>query len=357
MKDRKLFLFILMISTPLFQSCAETRLEATPAPNANLPTSTLTEISEETVVATEHWIQTQNALTQAALPTITPLQTLTPTPPFADLPTLTPIANSTTSGAGAYMDVPPDVLGSQYVIQNAYYFDTLEGLERHEIYAGGVARSGGEETAQGVVIVHVVRVMEKDGNPSAQVVETREYLTPVSVGPIHISSPMYESEQDPLVLSTPLGYSFIFFPLTGEMRINPVPPRATLEVNGQKQLAGLGHSFCWLGSCQDGPGIRTSTVPLIAKLSFLARLRLPLVDSPQTLQLSALKVTPANIPSGQEYMSWKNTESPMDLGDLSLQREQNLSLSFEPGLYVLIVFANWEEYGDVSYGFLIEVRE
>lgn len=51
MKNRKLFLFTLMISTSLFQSCAQTRLEVTPSPNVSLPTTTLisTPLSESTI--------------------------------------------------------------------------------------------------------------------------------------------------------------------------------------------------------------------------------------------------------------------------------------------------------------------
>lgn len=337
-------------------ACSSTRTDVTPSAGDESPTLILTEIPEEAIVATEHMIQTQNALTQAVLPTLTRLPTVTPTQPFANLSTLTPIPNSTPAGVGAFLDVAPDILGSKYEIQNVYYFDTLEGQQRYEIYAGAIAGSGGEETAQGVVIVRVLRIVD-NGNLSSEVVEIREYLTPVAVGPIRVSIPMHESEQDPLVLSTSLGYSFIFLPLSGEIRENPVPPRATLEINGHKQLAGLGHSFCWLGSCQDGPGIRTSTLPLVARPSFLARLRLPLTDLPQSLQLSAMKVPSTDLPSDQEYMSWTYTEAPIDLGELPLQREQDLSLSFEPGRYVLIVFAKWEDYGDVSYGFLIDVRE
>ena len=350
MKRQKFLYYFILAHIMLLLACTSRQLDVTPSAGNASATLPFTEIPEEAVVATEHWIQTQNALTQAALPT------LTSTPPAADLPTLTAIPNSTPAGVGAFLNVSPNVLGSKYEIQNAYYFDTLEGRERYEIYAGAVAGSGGEETAQGVVIVHLHRIGE-DGNPSTQAVYTREYLTPVSVGPIRVSIPMHESEQDPLVLSTSLGYSFIFLPLSGEIRENPVPSRATLEIDGHEQLAGLGHSFCWLGSCQDGPGIRTSTLPLVARPSFLAQLRLPLADLPQAIQLSALKMPPADIPFDQEYMSWTYTEAPIDLGELPLQREQNLSLSFEPGRYVLIVFAKWEDYGDVSYGFLIDVRK
>lgn len=51
MKDRKLFLFTLMISASLFQSCAQTRLEVTPSPNVSSPTTTpiSTPLSESTI--------------------------------------------------------------------------------------------------------------------------------------------------------------------------------------------------------------------------------------------------------------------------------------------------------------------
>lgn len=296
-------------------------------------------------------------LTSVTLPTVTLVPSLSPTQSITLLPTLTPIPKSTPAGIGAYFDVASDVLGSQYGIENAYYFDIPGSGERFEIYGGALAGSGNEETAQGLVVVRLLQATEQGGNLLVKVVETNEYLTPISVGPVHISNPIYENEQNPLVLSTSLGYSFIFFPISGEIRLNPVPPRATLDIGSQKQLAGLGHSFCWLGSCLDGPGIRTSTVPLVIQPPFLARLGLPLVEPPQSLHLSVLKVSPTDISPDQEYISWSYQEPPIDLGELLLQREQNLDLSFEPGLYVLIVFANWEAYGDVSYGFFIDVRK
>ena len=350
MKAWKSFVFLFAISV-LFPACNSLQKGSIPSATVTqLPVPTSTEISEESLISTEQakasTVRAEVALTLAAQPTFALLH-----------PTLIPIPNSTPAGIGAYFDVPSDTLGTRYEIQNAYYFDKLETGERYEIYAGALAGSGNEETAQGLAVVRHLQITEEDGNLLVKAVDIEEYLTPSLVGPVHVSIPIYQYEHDPLVLSTSLGYSFIFFPLSGELRLNPVPPRATLGIGSQKQLAGLGHSFCWLGSCQDGPGIRTSIVPLVAQPSFLARLRLPLVDSPQSLHLSVMKVSSTDIPPDQDYVSWHYKGPATDLGDLLLQREQNLSLSFEPGLYVLIVFSKWQAYGDATYAFLIEVQE
>ncbi|MCE8428072.1 MAG: hypothetical protein J5U19_06780 [Candidatus Methanoperedens sp.] len=42
---------------------------------------------------------------------------------------------------------------------------------------------------------------------------------------------------------------------------------------------------------------------------------------------------------------------------LPLEREQDIELSLEPGLYVLKTDARWKEKGNLSYGFLLEVPE
>jgi hypothetical protein len=355
MKNKKIFLFILMISAPLFQSCAQTRLEDIPSPNANLPTSTLTEISEKAVVATEHWIQTQNALTQAALPAV------------KLLPTLTPIANSTPSGAGAYMVVPPDVLGSHYEIQNAYYFDTLEGRERYEMYAGAIAESGDEYTAQGVLVLRTFKIIEKNGITYAESTETIEYLANLQVGPLSISTD-YKDRYTGFLLTTPLNYVWFFNPHTSDMYLlSAITPLARVEVDGTTQVATLNG---------DGESIGTNPIPLTGKLPFTARLRLPFEKPPDTLSMSAMQVSPPGILQYDGLVSENRAEWRTDcslctppifreairLGNLPLIQNQDVRVSVQPGFYVLIFDVSWSEvewfgYVSATYGFLIEVQE
>jgi hypothetical protein len=63
---------------------------------------------------------------------------------------------------------------------------------------------------------------------------------------------------------------------------------------------------------------------------------------------------------GEDSASWsyeKPGREPFDLGAFPLRRQQDIRFSLEPGYYALTVLAVWHEYGDVRYGFLIEVRE
>jgi len=268
---------------------------------------------------------------------------------------------STPSGVGALLAVPPDVLGEQYEIQNAYYFDALAGRKRFEIYAGSLAGSGDEETAQGVVVVRVLQVTALDGAPTVKIAETTAYSTPLQVGPVRVARSMFQGEDDPLLVETPLGYEFLFFLPSGvrpgQFLINPVPPRATLEIGGLKQRAGLG-GFCWLSSCRDGGGIPTSSIPLVTQSPVLAHLRLPLVEAPSSLSLAIMEVLPPAAPSeNRDSLVWSTEDLSWQPDRLSLQREQELSLFLEPGFYVLIIDAAWEEYGDTNYAFFLEVRE
>ncbi len=192
--QKSLCCFILTLVSFLW-ACTSTGLEGSASP-------TLTKTPEGAVVATEHAIQTQNALTQTALPTLNPLPNVTPSQSFDDLFTITPIPNSTPAGAGAYLDVPVDMLGSKYEIQNAYYFDTSEGHERYQLCAGAITGSGDEYTAQGVVVVQIFRVSEKNGSSSVDIINTEEYLTPLQMGPLRISS-NYVDRYTGFQLSTP----------------------------------------------------------------------------------------------------------------------------------------------------------
>ena len=363
-KQPKVLYYFFLALIIFLWACNSTRLNVTPPSGEELSTLIFTEMPEEAAVATEHSIQTQNALTQAVLPT------LTSTPPVADLPTLTAIPNSTPAGVGAFLNVAPNVLGSKYEILNAYYFDILENGERYEIYAGALAGFSNEDTAQGVAVLRVLRVIELNGQPSIDVVATNEFLTTnkeydlFPVGPVIIDENSIPQTKDGsfLLRSISQDFSWIFVPAQSYMVINPEPPHATLEVNGQKQIAGLG-GYCWLNSCLDGTAISTNSMPIVAQTSSAIHLHLPLVDPPNKLALSTMWISPPGKPEydefhgDQEQAIWYFNRPIIALGDLPLRREQDLKLSLEPGFYVLILDATWKEYGDVSYGLFIEVQE
>lgn len=327
--------------------------------------------SEESMIATEQAraaaIQTEGALTRAAQPSFTPPPTLTPT--SANLATLTPIPNSTQAGIGAFMDVPPDVLGPNYEIQNAYYFDRSDGRERYEVYAGAIAGYRDADSAQGVVVVRVLQVTEKDAIPSVEVVATHEFLTTdehydvFPAGPVQINTNLApESEEGGFVLvSTSQGFSWIFVPTEPYLNINSVPPAARLEIGEQMQIARVG-GYCWLRSCADGGWISTSPTPLTLQSN--VHLHLPLAEPPDNLSFSAMLVSPPGIlqydslfEDRAEWTYEKPGRETLELDELRLQREQDIQLSLEPGYYVLTVFAAWEDYGDATFAFLIEVQK
>jgi hypothetical protein len=245
----------------------------------------------------------------------------------------------------------------RYEIENAYYFDKLEDSERYEFYAGAMTGTGGEETAQGVMVLRVLRYSQEGSN--REVISNEEYLTPIQAGPIRIAVDFTGS----IVLSTPLHFEWTFFVQQREMVDLKNPPLARLEIGNAKQLAGRG-SFCWLGSCLDGPGISTSKTPLVLQSPYTVHLHLPLIESPDSLRLYSLTISPPDTleyDSISELQALWSYEKPgrelLDRGPLALSRDQDIRLSLEPGYHVLVIAAAWREYGDVKYGFLVEVQE
>jgi len=162
--------------------------------------------------------------------------------------------------------------------------------------------------------------------------------------------------------ATPSG-----FPNTPSAVMDPSdgsPPPATLEIDGMAQVAGVG-TYCWSGptasgetvnACADKIGIPTARDPLHSSSPVTARLSLPLAESPSQLTLSAFQVSSIHELSETAggYRWWTYTEG--FTSELSPQTSQEINLELEPGLYVFYVFAVWEGKGDVSYGFLVEVK-
>jgi hypothetical protein len=53
---------------------------------------------------------------------------------------------------------------------------------------------------------------------------------------------------------------------------------------------------------------------------------------------------------------WRPKEENRQAISLELERETDIDLSLDPGLYVLTLSARVQEMGSASYGFLVEVR-
>lgn len=139
------------------------------------------------------------------------------------------------------------------------------------------------------------------------------------------------------------------------------PPPASLEIDGVTQTAGVG-TYCWTsattGMCVDKIGLPTVKDPLVATSPVKARLTLPLADAPTQLALSVFPASEGNevkVDGGDEaFLYWMPAEGLSR--ELALETSQEITLELDPGLYVIYVFAVWEEKGDVSYGFLAEVQ-
>ncbi len=141
------------------------------------------------------------------------------------------------------------------------------------------------------------------------------------------------------------------------------PTPATLLIDGQSQAAGIGTST-WVASKSgdqgvtvhgDAFGIVTPREPLIVSSPFSATLQLPIPITPTELACSVLPVSASEqrAPAAGATAIWNvyyqpNRSQPWDAG-------QAVTLTLQPGTYVLAVSATWAELGRVEYGFLLMV--
>ena len=173
---------------------------------------------------------------------------------------------------------------------------------------------------------------------------------------------LYVGEQDTLVgaLAAVLGPQFAGPERVEGPSMETEPPAALLQIGGEEQISGIS-SYCWtdpnagLALCSDKVGIPTSPEPVVVDGPVVARFINPLTTPPDFLALSIIPVVPEDKMSTEfDGMYWW-PPNPSDQFDLPLNSPHEIELSLDPGLYVLNVFAQWQEIGDVSYGFLVEV--
>ncbi len=147
-----------------------------------------------------------------------------------------------------------------------------------------------------------------------------------------------------------------------QIQVNP--PTASLTIvksdYGINSSQGFG-SYClkdiWIGPCKDNTGILTLQEPLPVGSPFTAHLLLPFEEAPEELQLNVIPVTDKDkLKGGEEHawQLWRFQEGKRFV--LPLEHEQDIDLSLEPGLYVLKIGGRWNEKGNLSYGFLLEVQ-
>ena len=149
------------------------------------------------------------------------------------------------------------------------------------------------------------------------------------------------------------------------------PPGATLTVNGQTQAAGIG-AYCWTTTTGDAvttacaklDGVPTAREPLVIveAATFNAHFQLENLTPPDSLLLSLAPVTPAReIPSADAgHRIWQSGEGwgwaaglPLKTGiDYPFQAGEFVN---GDGLYLAELHAHWNQSGDVTYGFLMQI--
>lgn len=142
------------------------------------------------------------------------------------------------------------------------------------------------------------------------------------------------------------------------------PPLATLEINGITQEARIG-SYCWLTqtdagepveACQDSVAVATPHTPLESSSPVTAQLRFAVKQPPDQISASVFVASDDDgfdVNTG-ELNLWSNKEGT--LVTLQPQTRQEFTLELAPGLYVFQVYCVWDNNGEASYGFLIEVK-
>ena len=161
------------------------------------------------------------------------------------------------------------------------------------------------------------------------------------------NQPIFEGGQDSIGTSAP-------DPLTE-------PPPAVLQIGELEQESGIS-SYCWTvpgeehGVCADGIGFGTAPVPMMVEGSFAARFTNPLSADLDFVSLSIRHITLADkLPDEPGGMYWWRPESEDQITKNPTPPDYEVELTLEPGLYLLNYFANWEEFGDVTYSFLVEI--
>jgi hypothetical protein len=142
------------------------------------------------------------------------------------------------------------------------------------------------------------------------------------------------------------------------------PPPATLTINGQTQVSGIG-TFCWnngeagagLGVCVDKMGVPTPREPIAVEAGpFTAQFTFPLEQPPSSVSLTLIPVSAGDemTVGGTPDWRWWPFAGGQSV-ELTPGVTTEVELSPEPGLYALTAFTFFEGRGDVVYGFLVQV--
>lgn len=149
-------------------------------------------------------------------------------------------------------------------------------------------------------------------------------------------------------------------PLPPDVTLNG-PPAATLDVNGETQTAAVG-SHCWpypdseTAICADFIGVTTPREPLAVSSPIQGSIDWSQEDLPD--RASGVIYPAADVDELESSEATRIWDYPPQASlPLELSVDGQLSVSVDsPGLYILSVHAAWEDTGDISYGFLVQVE-
>ncbi len=132
-----------------------------------------------------------------------------------------------------------------------------------------------------------------------------------------------------------------------------------LEINGSMQISGIG-TFCWKSLCADMVGLPTALDPLIAESTpFIGHFHLTVDEPPDSLYLGVMAVTPADEVLGL-VDDWRIWHPPHDYAvgvHLLPRRDAEYEFRQGPGLYLVLLAADWDYWGSASFGFLVQVGD
>ena len=158
-----------------------------------------------------------------------------------------------------------------------------------------------------------------------------------------------------------MGEQFAGAEAVAEVDDIPEPPAAYLTIAGNVQAAGIG-TYCWGSAtgpavCADMIGIPTQATPLEIQSLALFEFALTVGQAPSQATVSVQPVAAADLlETVSDGWSWWPYGEPASQFSLPLSEEPQIELTLAPGLNVVSLFATWPEYGDVTYGFLVDVK-
>ena len=207
---RILFVFVLLAFVAILMSCKPSNAPLSSPLSTPAVSSTEIAIRQSLAVkATDlaHIDQTQTAArliprTKVFGPTYIPVTPQSMPTAFSSLvgQYITP------AGAGAIVPWMPLLNKGQYHVMSNWVENFDHGKRRLFVYTGELAGPGGEETAQGVIVVQVWQISIQNNLATTALVGQVEYQTPVQAGSVKI----VDAKGERLILQSANGTMFYF---------------------------------------------------------------------------------------------------------------------------------------------------